>query len=56
MKVALSKCASEARVADRHTVLFAAAIEFDSTSIPCTIRNISETGAGTGLCRSVVVL
>jgi len=33
------------RVANRQRVLFAAAIEFDTTSIPCTIRNISETGA-----------
>ncbi len=33
------------RVANRHRVLFAAAIEFGTTSIPCTIRNISESGA-----------
>jgi len=33
------------RVASRQRVLFAAAIEFGTASIPCTIRNISETGA-----------
>jgi PilZ domain len=33
------------RRTSRHRMLFAAAIGFGTTSIPCTIRNISETGA-----------
>jgi hypothetical protein len=35
----------QSRGASRQRVLFAAAIEFGTASIPCTIRNISETGA-----------
>ncbi len=35
----------QARVASRRRVLLTAAIEFGSTSIPCTLRNICETGA-----------
>jgi len=33
------------RGASRRRVLFAAAVEFGTTSISCIIRNISETGA-----------
>ena len=33
------------RVANHQRVLVAAAIEFGTTSIPCTIRTISESGA-----------
>lgn len=29
----------------RHRVLLAAAIEFGSTKIPCTVRSLSDTGA-----------
>lgn len=35
----------ESRGANRQRVLLAAAIEFGASSIACTIRNLSETGA-----------
>jgi hypothetical protein len=33
------------RTAPRHRVLKAGTIEFSGDSIPCTVRNLSETGA-----------
>ena len=35
----------EQRVAPRHRVLLAAAIEFGPSRVPCTVRNLSEGGA-----------
>jgi hypothetical protein len=35
----------EQRISPRHRVLLAGAIEFGPTSIPCVVRNLSETGA-----------
>ena len=36
---------SEHRIATRHRILKAGTIEFSGDAIPCTVRNISETGA-----------
>ena len=36
---------SEHRIATRHRILKAGTIEFSGEAIPCTVRNISETGA-----------
>jgi hypothetical protein len=36
---------SEHRIAPRHRILKAGTIEFSGDTIPCTVRNISETGA-----------
>ena len=36
----------ERRASPRHRVLKAATIEFGEETLPCTVRNLSATGAG----------